>query len=146
MRLCSAFGVQHVQPPFADPPFVLLCDELASGRMLLHTQSFLSPPSPPSNPTPPATSSSPSYLFLVLPTPCILNSRFLTPSHLEGLMLSIGYKQVRSRWKGEKGVAYWLYERVEPVPGDGGEGEGGWGKKRVLRGKGGCNNFAIALE
>ena len=111
--------------------------------MLLHTLSFLPPPPPAPSPTP---NPKPSYLFLVLPTPCILNSRFLTPSHLQGLMLSLGYSQIRSRWKGEKGVAYWLYERVAPVPGDGGEGEGGWGKKRVLVGKGGCNNFAIALE
>jgi len=62
-------------------------------------------------------------------------------------MLSIGYHQIRSRWKGEKGVAYWLFERVEPEDGgEGAGGEGGWGKKKILKGKGGCNNFAISLD
>jgi 25S rRNA (adenine2142-N1)-methyltransferase len=96
--------------------------------MLLHTLSFLPPPL------------ARSFLFLVLPTPCVLNSRFLSIDHLTGLMLSIGYRKIRERWKGDKGVTYWLFERCMPE-----KGEVDWTKKRILEDGGGKNNFAVQL-
>ncbi|CED83849.1 25S rRNA (adenine(2142)-N(1))-methyltransferase, Bmt2 [Phaffia rhodozyma] len=102
------------------------------GNMLLHTRSFLHPPSP---------SSPASYLFLVLPAPCVFNSRYMTSSHLIGLMKSIGYDLVRERAKNEKGVGYWLWKTGAA---DG--GVGGWEKKTLLAGdKGGRNNFSVLL-
>lgn len=49
-----------------------------------------------------------SSLFLVLPLPCITNSRYLDNENLKVLMQSLGFKQVC--YYEAKKVAYWLYD------------------------------------
>ncbi|EIM82491.1 uncharacterized protein STEHIDRAFT_161028 [Stereum hirsutum FP-91666 SS1] len=52
-------------------------------------------------------------LFLALPLPCVLNSRYTTHESLNTLMQHIGFRQVHERWKPGGKMAYWLYEKVE---------------------------------
>ncbi|KZO94287.1 nucleolus protein [Calocera viscosa TUFC12733] len=82
-----------------------------------------------------------SYLYLVLPLPCITNSRFLTPEHLKSLMDAIGFDLVKERWKPGGKVAYWLWKKHQ----GGGDAEG-FGKKKVLREGASRNNFAILWD
>ncbi|EJD02126.1 uncharacterized protein FOMMEDRAFT_109308 [Fomitiporia mediterranea MF3/22] len=52
------------------------------------------------------------FLFLVLPLPCVSNSRYLTSEHLAHLMEYIGFTKVKERWKAEGGkMAYWLFKK-----------------------------------
>jgi 25S rRNA (adenine2142-N1)-methyltransferase len=112
-------------------PFPLRAS-LAAGRMLEHIRSFLHPAE---------DNARTAYLFMVLPTPCIGNSRYTSEDHWRGLMRSIGFEQVRERLnKKGKGVAYWLYRRVTP------EGPTApYEKKALLDASGGRNNFAVVL-
>ncbi|KAI6129145.1 putative methyltransferase-domain-containing protein [Pisolithus thermaeus] len=52
-------------------------------------------------------------LFLVLPLPCVENSRYLTFEHLGLLMTAIGFHEVERKWKQGGKMAYWLYRKVE---------------------------------
>lgn len=52
-------------------------------------------------------------LFLVLPLPCVENSRYLTLEHLGSLMTAIGFREVEKKWKQGGKMAYWLYRKVE---------------------------------
>lgn len=49
-----------------------------------------------------------SSLFLVLPLPCVLNSRYFDAALLREIMQSLGFTQVR--YYEAKKVAYWLYD------------------------------------
>src|ERR1700686_3244566 len=54
-------------------------------------------------------------LFLVLPLPCVDNSRYTTRDHLSSIMTSLGYSLIQN--KESKRMAYWLYHwtgRTEP--------------------------------
>ncbi|KAI0781194.1 putative methyltransferase-domain-containing protein [Trametes elegans] len=82
-------------------------------------------------------------LFVALPLPCILNSRYLTPEHLQGLMATVGFDQVYSRWKEGGKIAYWLYRKV-PAPNSGARDFSSYQKKTVFR-QGNRNNFAVLL-
>jgi 25S rRNA (adenine2142-N1)-methyltransferase len=73
-------------------------------------------------------------LFLVLPLPCVENSRYLTKEHLSSIMASLGYILVQS--KESKRMAYWLYRWNGTIE------ETAW-KKKIIRDGGGRNNFAI---
>lgn len=64
------------------------------GAMLRRITQFLRPES--------------SSLFLVLPLPCVANSRYFDASVLEKIMQSLGFRQVR--YYEAKKVAYWLYD------------------------------------
>jgi len=83
--------------------------------------------------------SSEGLLFLVLPLPCIENSRYLTSQHLSSLMNAIGFIQMRERWKKHGKMAYWLYQKA-----DRGEVIEAFQKKIILR-TGNRNNFSILL-
>ncbi|KAI5983771.1 putative methyltransferase-domain-containing protein [Pisolithus albus] len=52
-------------------------------------------------------------LFLVLPLPCVENSRYLTLEHLESLMIAIGFREVEKKLKQGGKMAYWLYRKVK---------------------------------
>ncbi|TDL27238.1 hypothetical protein BD410DRAFT_714233 [Rickenella mellea] len=80
-------------------------------------------------------------LFLVLPLPCVTNSRYLTFEHLKTLMEFIGFEQIRDRWKEGGKMAYWLYKKTATIPHN---ADGGWDCKNVLR-DGNRNNFCILL-
>ncbi|MCJ1300096.1 hypothetical protein MMC08_002890 [Hypocenomyce scalaris] len=78
-------------------------------------------------------------LFLVLPAPCVLNSRYLDEERLGAIMGSLGYV-LRERKMSKKLVYYlWRFEGL-------GAGRGRAWKKEEVRTGGGRNNFAIVLR
>ncbi|KAG9318141.1 nucleolus protein, partial [Chiua virens] len=78
-------------------------------------------------------------LFLVLPLPCVENSRYMTFERLDGLMGAVGFVEVARRWREGGKICYWLYKKVH---GRGGSEE--FRRKRVCR-EGRRNNFCIVL-
>ncbi|OWZ75868.1 nucleolar protein [Cryptococcus neoformans Tu401-1] len=84
-----------------------------------------------------------SLLFLVLPLPCVNNSRYLTLPVLVEIMEAIGFILVKERWKTGGKVGYWLWRWKD---------KGGFGKelgllqRKILQQSGAkMNNFAIVL-
>jgi 25S rRNA (adenine2142-N1)-methyltransferase len=73
-------------------------------------------------------------LFVVLPLPCVENSRYLTKERFLAIMESLGYILIQS--KESKRMAYWLFRWSGQIE------EGHW-KKETLREGGGRNNFTI---
>ncbi len=53
-------------------------------------------------------------LFLVLPAPCVTNSRYMDENHLESIMNAIGYEKARSKLT-QKLVYYLWTRRAEPA-------------------------------
>lgn len=78
-------------------------------------------------------------LFLVLPAPCVTNSRYLDEDRLGAIMSSLDYTKVKS--KTTQRLVYYLWKRdaAEPV------GRREFAKKE-LRSGGSRNNFAIVLK
>lgn len=113
-------------------------DAFLRGEMLKRVSSFLR--SSRENAKNEARSSFPA-LFLVLPAPCVTNSRYLDEDRLEGIMVSLGYVKTR-RKLGKKLVYYlWRYEeigtkKVQIVS----------FKKQEIRPGGSRNNFSIVLQ
>lgn len=70
----------------------------ARGDMLKRITQFLKPPTP----------NNMSTLFLVLPLPCITNSRYFDNSTLIAIMQELGFKQI-CRYEAKK-VVYWLFD------------------------------------
>ncbi|GAA5805652.1 putative methyltransferase-domain-containing protein [Helicostylum pulchrum] len=103
------------------------------GQMLIHTRHFL---------TSPSISNRLHYLFLVVPLPCIDNSRYMTHEHLLSMMTSIGYTKCIHHHFSNK-LAYYLFE-LTTVPST---KNISW-KKKILPGKegGARNNFAVVIE
>ncbi|KAI0683634.1 putative methyltransferase-domain-containing protein [Cytidiella melzeri] len=83
------------------------------------------------------------FLFLALPLPCIMNSRYVTPEYLHGLMTTLCYTEVKTRWKDGGKMAYWLYRKAEHVFKPDSE-FAPYTKKTVIR-QGNRNNFSILL-
>ncbi|ORX38849.1 nucleolus protein [Kockovaella imperatae] len=83
-----------------------------------------------------------SLLFLVLPLPCVKNSRYVTLESLRNLMRCVGFEQVEERWKEGGKVGYWLYTWRDPTESN----IERWGRKRVLVEGPKRNNFAILLK
>jgi len=73
-------------------------------------------------------------LFIVLPLPCVSNSRYLTQERFLEVMKSLGYQMLRS--KESKRIAYWLFQW-------GGQLEEKTWKKEVINDGKTRNNFAI---
>ncbi|KAF9567631.1 hypothetical protein CPC08DRAFT_703161 [Agrocybe pediades] len=80
------------------------------------------------------------FLFLALPLPCVSNSRYLTFEHLKSLMESIGFVEVRERWRRNGKMGYWLYKTTTPS-----RSQLPFQKKSVLR-QGQRNNFSVLLQ
>ena len=78
-------------------------------------------------------------LFLVLPSSCIENSRYLDQHRLNAIMESIGYIQVRMKMS--KKLVYYLWRFEGSI---GAQGRI-FGKEEVRKGNG-RNNFAIVLR
>ncbi|KIW70967.1 hypothetical protein PV04_03194 [Phialophora macrospora] len=132
-------------------------DATARGEMLKRTTLFLR-----RSLVPPLISSSASHdeqqtsrtddvpvlpgLFLVLPAPCLHNSRYLTGEHLAALLNSLGYCLVRAKTTRKLYYSLWRYDgpgaREEWVR------KGGQTvfKKREINPGGGRNNFCIVLD
>ncbi|KAJ6547136.1 nucleolus protein [Mycena capillaripes] len=79
------------------------------------------------------------HLFLALPLPCVMNSRYLTCERLTALMDAVGFSQVKERWKAGGKMIYSFYQK-RATPGSG----EAFTKKVVLR-QGDRNNFSILL-
>ena len=99
-----------------------------------------------------------SLVFLVLPLPCVTNSRYLDQERLIAIMRAVGFELVRERWKEGGRVGYWLFAWRAPVQAlyTSGTGKGQKVKgatksgehlhrKVMLRDGPGFNNFAICL-
>jgi 25S rRNA (adenine2142-N1)-methyltransferase len=95
------------------------------GRMLRMAYKMLSPQ---------------GLLFLVLPLPCVQNSRYLTFNHLKALMLAIGFVEIKERWKQDGKMSYWLYRK-----GDSSKQTVENFQKKVVFRQGKRNNFSILL-
>lgn len=82
--------------------------------------------------------------FVQLPLPCIMNSRYMTPDHFKGLMECVGFDEVRTRWKDNGKMAYWLFRRTLRHPSTTYQERELYQKKTVFR-QGDRNNFVILL-
>lgn len=112
-------------------------DPRGRGEMLRRTLDFLrDAPCEYSNPT--LSSLFPS-LFLVLPAPCVQNSRYLDEERLEAVMASLGYSKMKS--KITQRLVYYMWKR----DGEGSDIRQEFSKKE-LRPGGSRNNFAIVLK
>ena len=79
-------------------------------------------------------------LFLVLPAPCVLNSRYLDEDRLEEIMLSLGYTRARRKLSAKLVYYLWWYDESLEL-----EEEKKIFKKEQLRKGVSRNNFAIVL-
>lgn len=102
------------------------------GDMLKRITRFLREPSD--------TIGGTSSLFLVLPLPCITNSRYFDASLLKNIMESLGFSQVRYHEANK--VAYWLYDWM----GDHAKKRMIPHKKKELHGGSTRNNFYVDLS
>ena len=141
-------------------------DPLTRGEMLKRCTQFLLP-APASSPPPPATATptadidprSPS-LFLVLPLPCVQNSRYLTIPHLTSLMSILRFSPLQQKTTNKLYYSLWRFDDSDGIhSGDRKKGSlpttakatissdsSKFRKKEVLVKGGGRNNFAILLE
>lgn len=78
-------------------------------------------------------------LFLVLPAPCITNSRYLNEDRLAEIMNSLGYTLVRSKLSAKLSYQLWRLD-------NGGTSRDGLKKKEEVNPGKTRNNFAIVLE
>jgi len=77
-------------------------------------------------------------LFLVLPAPCVTNSRYLDESLLAAMMRSMGYVQIEKKMSAKLVYYLWSYDEEE------GDIDWSFKKKEINPGKS-RNNFAIIL-
>ena len=82
-----------------------------------------------------------SLLFLVLPLPCVRNSRYLSIESLKGIMRCVGFELVQERWKEGGKVGYWLWSWASPDHSD----QSRWKRKTLEKDGPKRNNFAIVL-
>ena len=111
-------------------------DAVGRGEMLKRVSSFLR--IPPSDYEDVADPSLPA-LFLVLPAPCVTNSRYLNEERVESIMQSLGYKKIRRKMSAKLVYYLWGYKRSL-------EDESPKSfRKEQLRGGASRNNFAIVV-
>lgn len=104
--------------------FVPLADR---ARFLNHLATFL----------PPSTDTK-RWLFLVLPSPCVLNSRYMTQEILLDMLGALGFSMCVSKLTDR--MAYWLLQRTGPTL------AGKTFKKQERRKGSNRNNFWIPLS
>lgn len=83
----------------------------------------------------------PSYLFIVLPLPCINNSRYMTLDYFTEMFASLGYKRIK--YHGTKKICYFLFlfnEDNKPK-----ESFKNYSRKHKLKDGPSMNNFSITL-
>ncbi|KAI5928659.1 putative methyltransferase-domain-containing protein [Camillea tinctor] len=78
-------------------------------------------------------------LFMVLPAPCVTNSRYMDEANLEAIMNALGYTKVRSKTTHK--LVYYLWTRESPTP----EHIPIFKKAEVRSGRS-RNNFSIVLR
>ncbi|EXJ79986.1 hypothetical protein A1O3_08272 [Capronia epimyces CBS 606.96] len=84
-------------------------------------------------------------LFLVLPAPTLLNSRYITPDHLADMLSSLGYSDLEAKTTRKLHYSLW---RFDPKRRDEWIAQGGKTvfKKKELNPGSGRNNFCIVLD
>jgi 25S rRNA (adenine2142-N1)-methyltransferase len=112
-------------------------DPTGRGEMLRRTARFLRG-SAELDPEDPVANFFPS-VFLVLPAPCITNSRYLNETRLEEIMKSIGYELVKSKVSAK--LVYGLWRLSDP----GALARRKKFKKEVVNSGKTRNNFAVVL-
>ncbi|KAI0646810.1 putative methyltransferase-domain-containing protein [Trametes meyenii] len=83
-------------------------------------------------------------LFVALPLPCIHNSRYFTPEYFQGLMVTVGFEQIYTRWKEGGKMAYWLFRKTSSPPSSTYQDHLLYQKKTIFR-QGNRNNFVVLL-
>jgi 25S rRNA (adenine2142-N1)-methyltransferase len=78
-------------------------------------------------------------LFLVLPAPCVTNSRYMDDNRLEAIMESLGYVNVREKLSNK--LVYYLWRVESSTP----KRTSTFKKEEIRSGKS-RNNFAIVLK
>ncbi|KAL1880643.1 25S rRNA (adenine2142-N1)-methyltransferase [Diaporthe australafricana] len=112
------------------------------GDMLLRTLEFLHPPSRFRDGTNAGLKPHFPSLFLVLPAPCVSNSRYLDGEKLNAIMSSLGYQVTKS--KTTQKLVYYLWTRDVDSPPL--LRTGASFTKKELRSGASRNNFAIVLK
>ncbi|KAL1844041.1 hypothetical protein VTJ49DRAFT_5792 [Mycothermus thermophilus] len=107
------------------------------GEMLRRTTQFLRGPGRYVGDDPQVAANFPS-LFLVLPAPCVTNSRYLDEERLEAIMESLGYVKVASKMT--QHLVYYLWRRDKVCKGN----QASFPKKEIRPGSM-RNNFAVVL-
>ncbi len=79
-----------------------------------------------------------SYLFLVLPLPCILNSRYMDENRLSAIMQSLGFTKWHVKQTAKLHYSFWTY--------DGQNGTDTIFEKKEIHPGGKRNNFSIVLR
>lgn len=92
--------------------------------MLRHVHSYLKPS---------------GLLYLVLPLPCIENSRYCDEARLTSILTTLGWTAIKRH--DSKRLTFWLLKRE----GDGSGDDKKW-KKAELRSGGQRNNFCIIVK
>ncbi|KAI1107244.1 putative methyltransferase-domain-containing protein [Jackrogersella minutella] len=111
-------------------------DAMGRGAMLLRTLDFLKQPDMNGSSRPPDLFPS---LFMVLPAPCIANSRYMNESHMELIMNTLGY--VKARSKTTQRLVYYLWVRTSAI-----QSPLTTFRKTELRSGHSRNNFAVVLR
>ncbi|KAL8834754.1 MAG: hypothetical protein Q9170_003603 [Blastenia crenularia] len=115
-------------------------DAVARGAMLKRVAGFLRPTARLDGKCKARTPVLPA-LFLVLPAPCVTNSRYLDEERLGAIMTSLGYAEVRRKLSKKLVYYLWQYESVDSE-----KGQDVLFKKLEVRAGGQKNNFAIVLQ
>ncbi|KAI0013647.1 putative methyltransferase-domain-containing protein [Xylariaceae sp. FL0662B] len=110
-------------------------DAIGRGAMLIRTLDFLKQPT--THHSSQLQDFFPS-LFLVLPAPCITNSRYMDERHIESIMNALGYVKVRS--KITQKLVYYLWTKKSTI-----STNSLTFKKSELRSGSSRNNFSIVL-
>ncbi|CEP64235.1 25S rRNA (adenine2142-N1)-methyltransferase LALA0_S10e05578g [Lachancea lanzarotensis] len=85
-----------------------------------------------------------TYVFLVLPLPCVDNSRYMTQDTLCAMMNYLGYRMINEH-KSPK-IIYLLFEREKSQDRSNSGGKTlHFTKKKILRDHAGMNNFSVLL-
>lgn len=103
-------------------------DERRPGHMLLRAHDYLLPH---------------GYLYLVLPLPCLTNSRYLSHARLTSLLTSTGWTVERQHDSAK--LTYWLLRR-SGERGEGEERDGKEWKREVVRKGAQRNNFCVLVQ
>lgn len=81
------------------------------------------------------------YVFIVLPLPCMNNSRYMDNNHFCNLMSHLGYTQMKHHEA--KKICYFLFKRETPSRR---KSSSNFTKKTKIHDKPGMNNFTILLQ
>jgi 25S rRNA (adenine2142-N1)-methyltransferase len=113
------------------------------GDMLRHSARFLRQGMHPKLPGSKMYDMLPA-LFLVLPLPCLDNSRYLTEEKLKSIMASLGYEISKVKRSGKLYYSLWRLNRHGSVS-SGAAQQTSFKKEELRKGKD-RNNFCIVLE